>query len=140
MSHKPTVIYFSIKEASQKLTHLIHTAQKHLHTKKILHILSSDKTSVSFVSQLLWREPKESFTVHQLPEDANSNSMIQLILPLSSYEKVESIFNLTSQPLHFSNHFKNIYEFEDLTHPTKKEIFEKKFKLYQEAGFTLCSN
>jgi DNA polymerase IIIc chi subunit len=140
MSHKPTVMYFSIKEASHKLSHLIHTAQKHLHEKKSLHILTSDKTSLSFVSQLLWKEPKQSFTVHQVPEDANATSIIQLILPIPSYEKVESIFNLTSLPIDFSNHFRIIYEFEDLTHPAKKEIFEKKFKLYRDAGFTLCSN
>lgn len=140
MNEKPLVIYFSIKDPAQKLTILSSIAQKHLHAKQALHILSADKTSLSFVSQLLWKEPKEGFIVHGIDSQEIVKSLIQIILPLPSYSDVESIFNLTTQALLPATEMKQIYEFEDLSHPNKKAIFEKKFKLYQEAGYTLCSN
>lgn len=140
MTEKPLVIYFSIKDPAQKLTILSSIAQKHLHGKRSLHILSADKTSLAFVSQLLWKEPKEGFIVHNTEPNEAVKSLIQLILPLPSYADVESIFNLTSQALLPTTAMKQIYEFEDLSHPNKKAIFEKKFKLYQEAGYTLSSN
>lgn len=140
MSERPLVIYYTIKDPAQKLKLLCSVAEKHLHSKQSLHILSSDKTSLSFVSQLLWREPKEGFIVHSSEPTDLSSSLIKLILPQPSYTEAESIFNLTSQPLILPTPLKQVYEFEDLTHPSKKAIFERKFKLYQDAGYTLCSN
>lgn len=140
MREKLLVIYYSIKDPSQKLLLLRSMAEKHLHAKQSLHILSSDKTSQAFVSQLLWKDPKEGFIVHSCEPQDLSSSLIKLILPQASYTEAESIFNLTSQPLILPTPLKQIYEFEDLTHPNKKAIFERKFKLYQDAGYTLCSN
>jgi len=133
------IIYFSVKETRHKLGAIVSTAHKHLRMKKNLYILCADKTTLHFVSQLLWNEPKESFLPHSL-DGSFPNSLIQLILPQPSYSQLHYIFNLTSQAILQTPDLKAIYEMDDQTHPAKREIFEKKFKLYQDAGYTLCSN
>ena len=140
MRPTPQIVYFSVKNTSEKLRCIIETAQNHLHRKNTLHILVPDKTSLSFVSQLLWKEPKEGFIVHNDDRDPLMPALIQLMLPQPSYTNAESIFNLTSHALIGDHPLKQIYELEDLSHPNKKDIFQKKFQLYQEAGYSLCSN
>lgn len=140
MSNSPIVNYFTVKHADEKLKILSWTAQNHIKMKKTLHILSADKTSLSFVSELLWKNPSSGFIVHNIKSRAEHTTLVELLLPEASYSFAESIFNLTSQAITSENHLKQIYEFEDLSHPNKKSIFEKKFKLYQDLGFTLRSN
>ncbi|MBM3208443.1 MAG: DNA polymerase III subunit chi [Chlamydiae bacterium] len=140
MTTKPTVTYFTVKHPDEKLKILSVTAQNHIQLKKQLHILSADKTSLSFVSQLLWKYPPSGFIVHNVKGQQEDKTLVELLLPEESYSFSESIFNLTAQPITSELHLKQIYEFEDLSHPNKKIIFEKKFKLYQDLGFTLRSN
>jgi DNA polymerase III subunit chi len=137
VNQKPLVIYFSIKDPAQKLSLLCSISQKHLSHKQPLHILAADRTSLNFVSQLLWKEPKDGFIVHSDSPGDDREMLIQLTLPLPSYAGAESIFNLTAQALIVPTPLKKIYEFEDLSHPSKKALFEKKFIAYQEAGYTL---
>ena len=140
MSHTPIVTYFTVRHPDEKLKILCRAAQGYIKRKKSLHILSADKTSLSFVSELLWKNPSEGFIVHHIKSSTEHKGLIELLLPEASYSFAESIFNLTSQAITSENHLKQIYEFEDLSHPNKKSIFEKKFKLYQDLGFTLRSN
>ena len=139
MPQTPSVTYFTIKDAKSKISTLIEIAAKHISKKQPLNILVSDKVTQNFVSNLLWTYSEEGFLPHCLDQENPSFHLIRVHLPLPSYESIESIFNLTSQPLSTCLSLKQIYEYEDLSHPSKKNIFEKKFKIYQDTGFTLCS-
>jgi DNA polymerase IIIc chi subunit len=133
MNHK-VVVFFSIKNAEEKLLKLVGAAHFHFSKKEKLLFFVKDELTENFVDDLLWKAPEESFLPHQIGPTSDYIS-ISKTLPeiLPSF-----VFNLTTEPL-INLSCRRIYELEDLTSPQKKELSQKKIYSYREKGFLIES-
>lgn len=133
------VIFFTIKDASQKLKVLVKTVTSHFVKKEKIQIVVPDQNALDFVDNLLWSSPKESFLPHSKEALLPYQDLVFFSLPLPSLEEYPIVFNLCQTPFPVTPSLKILYELEDLSHPQKAATFQGKFKEYQKSGFTLCA-
>ncbi|MBM3198181.1 MAG: DNA polymerase III subunit chi [Chlamydiae bacterium] len=136
MSHKQ-MFFFSVKDASSKVSALLSILDKHLVAKESIAVLLSDEKSLHFLSELLWTLPKESFRPHATPFAPCPLALIQLYLP-PFITQMPILFNLTPDSLDFPS-MRILYELEDTSSPYKAALFQKKFLHYQKQGFSIAS-
>lgn len=133
------VIYFTLKNPKDKLQTLVEVLTGHFAQKQSIHVRAPDRAALNFISDLLWKEPKESFLPHSKEVLLPYQDIIYLSLEGAPLETFSFAFNLCKEPYPKAPGLKRIYELEDLSHPHKAAIFQEKFKTYQKAGYTLCS-
>jgi len=134
MNHK--VIFFEIKRSFQKLDKIIGAAHYHYKSSHRLLILSPNEKATSFIEDLLWKEPKESF----LPHNMDENDLILISHNRDLLKKpIHYIFNLTDFFLDLSLPERTIYEFDDITNEDKKKIVKEKFQFYHKKNYQIQS-
>lgn len=131
------IVFLTSSSPQEKIKKLIHTAHQHLMEKKFLYILTDNASVTAFVDNLLWKEPKAGFIPHSTHLDALDYILINSAktFPKETY----AFFNLTTSPLSPPSSSCKIFEFDESYALDKKEIFEKKYKFYQECGYHLIS-
>lgn len=137
-SNLPRVIFFQVKTASEKLEKIGQTARVHFLKKEPFLILVDNNKGEQFVDELLWTLPKTSFLPH-IATDSPSQEKIVITKIKKNLNQAHYVFNLCSTPLFIEGFFKIIYEFEDLTLPSKKNLSTLRFNAYKEAHFPIES-
>lgn len=130
------VVFFQVKESSGKLKRIVETAQFHFEKKEPILILVEDARSQEFVDELLWKIPETSFLPH-LASDLSSSEAIHISKAKQNLNQAKIAFNLCPTPLLIEGPFRIIYEFEDLTSPSKKNFSSIRFDAYKQAGFLI---
>lgn len=133
------VTYYTVKTAAAKMHYLIQTASSHFAQKEKLQIIAPDKKALTFVDELLWNQPQESFLPHCTSSPVLFNDLIYICLPDEALDDYLFVFNLCPTPYTPHPRVKVLYELEDYSHPDKKALFQTKFKLYQSLGHTLSN-
>lgn len=133
------VIFYTVKDAASKVVALLQAVDRHFLKKEKIKILVPDLTAANFVDELLWSTPKESFRPHSVSAVLSFQNLILISLPVQSSDEFSIVFNLCQTPYTPTSPLKILYELEDLSHPQKAAAFQKKFQIYQKAGFTLSS-
>jgi DNA polymerase-3 subunit chi len=133
------LFFFTVKDSSSKVKALTRTVRSHFLKKEKIHLVVPDLATLQFVDQLLWSQPKESFLPHSCGVLLPFQDLIFISLSVTSLEPFPIVFNLCPEPYLPSASLKTLYELEDLTHPHKSAIFQKKFQTYQKAGFQIGS-
>jgi DNA polymerase IIIc chi subunit len=133
-SSLPRVIFFQVRDNSSKLKKIVEMATLHFEKKEPFLILVEDEKSQIFVDELLWKLPPTSFLPHKAT-DAETNDWIAIAKGKSNVNQARVVFNLCPTPLLIDSSFKIIYEFEDLSTPSKKNLSSHRFDAYKQAGF-----
>ncbi len=127
------VVLFQIREAKEKLYRLSEQAAFHFERKEFLIILAEDEKAALFVDELLWKTPPTSFLPHTLTEEPTSD-YIAISRCKKNVNQARYAFNLSPTPLLIEGPFKIIYDFEDLTSPSKQQFSALRFDAYKKAG------
>jgi DNA polymerase IIIc chi subunit len=127
------VTFYTVKNGSSKVAALLKTVDTHMLNKEKITVIVPDEKALTFTKNLLWSLPKESFR-----PNSSKGDLISVTLSDESSE-AGVIFNLSSVPHAPSSHVKKIYELEDMSHPDKAALFQKKFQAYQKQGFLLAA-
>lgn len=138
MYSKNKVIFFQIKDIKSKLIKIIQTSMFHFEKKESLIIQVQDEASLTFVDELLWKLPQESF----LPHVMSNNKCSDFIVITKSKENLNSapfMFNLCQDLLELDKSYKIIYDFDDHTSPVKQQKSQKRYDLYRQQGLTIES-
>ncbi len=133
------VIFYTVKTASAKIHYLIQTASHHFAQKEKIQIIVPDQKALTFIDELFWKEPKESFLPHCTSSPVPFYDLLCICLAEEALDDSSFIFNLCPAPYTPHSRVKVLYELEDCTHPDKRVIFQAKFKLYQSLGHTLTN-
>lgn len=128
-------IFFSISKPAQKLEKIIKIAHDYFDNNKSLILLAPNDKAASFVDELLWEKPLDSFLPHDMILPSSIQDVKGPIYITTNLEKkfdAFSVFNLKDQPIDVSQYdFNTIYEFEDLSTEIKKKSFQNKVSFYQ---------
>jgi DNA polymerase III subunit chi len=134
MNNPSRVIFFQVNESSSKLKKIIETAHFHFGKKEPFLIMVEDEKSQNFVDELLWKQPNTSFLPH-LATDLQTTDLIAITKVKNNVNSAIAAFNLCPTSLLIAGPFRIIYEFEDLSTPSKKNLSSQRFDAYKHAGF-----
>ena len=91
---------------------------------------------MQFVDELLWKSPQVSFLPH-IATDEPTSELIAITRSKQNVNGAKIAFNLCSTPLLIEGPFRIIYDFEDLTSPSKQQLSALRFDAYKKAGFLI---
>ena len=132
------VIFFQVQSPSAKLKFLCESAQSHFEKKEPFLILTEDLKAQGFVDELLWKSPSSSFLPH-VATDEKTEEFIAITKTKNNVNQAKVAFNLCTTPLLIQTPFRIIYEFEDLTSPSKNRLSSLRFNAYKKEGFLIES-
>lgn len=135
-SNLTRVVFFQVKDSASKLRKISEVSHLHFEKKEPLLILVEDAKAQSFVDELLWKLPETSFLPH-LATDEETTDRIAIAKVKKNVNSARVAFNLCPTPLLIEGPFRIIYEFEDLTAPSKKNLSSLKFDAYRNAGWLI---
>lgn len=138
-SETPRVIFFQIQTPADKPACLVRIVRRHfLHLEPIL-IIAEEEKALSYVDELLWKQPSESFLPHAIVEEA-AEERIAITKVKKNLNQARYAFNLCPTPLLIEGPFRTIYEFEDLTSPNKKILSQMRYDAYKQAKYLIESH
>jgi DNA polymerase-3 subunit chi len=132
----PRVVFFQVHDIAKKLQKIVETAQFHFEKKESFLILVEDSKAQNFVDELLWKQPDTAFLPHVATDDPSTEKVV-IAKTKKNINEASAIFNLCPTPLFIEGPFKIIYEFEDLTTPSKKNLSTLRFDAYKQAGLAI---
>ncbi len=130
------IVFFQVRDNTSKLKRIAETAQTHFEKKELFLILAEDSRSQQFVDELLWKLPESSFLPHIASDDAVKD-LIAIAKVKKNVNGARVAFNLCPTPLLIEGPFRIIYEFEDLTSPSKKNLSTLRYDAYKKMGFLI---
>ncbi len=134
MNTPSRVIFFQVNDNSSKLKRIIEMAHFHFEKKEPFLIMVEDEKSQSFVDELLWKQPNTSFLPH-LASDIPTTELVAITKVKNNVNSARAAFNLCPTSLLIEGPFRIIYEFEDLSAPSKKNLSSQRYDAYKQAGF-----
>lgn len=134
MNTPSRVIFFQVNDNSSKLKRIIEMAHFHFEKKEPFLIMVEDEKSQNFVDELLWKQPSTSFLPH-LASDVATNELVAITKVKNNVNSARAAFNLCPTSLLIEGPFRIIYEFEDLSAPSKKNLSSQRYDAYKQAGF-----
>lgn len=134
MNSPSRVIFFQVNDNSSKLKRIIEMAHFHFEKKEPFLIMVEDEKSQNFVDELLWKQPSTSFLPH-LASDIQTTELVAITKVKNNVNSARAAFNLCPTSLLIEGPFRIIYEFEDLSAPSKKNLSSQRYDAYKQAGF-----
>ncbi len=136
LSNFTRVIFFQVRDNGTKLKRIRETAHTHFEKKEHFLILVEEARAQQFVDELLWKLLPTSFLPHAAVDEPTAD-WIAICKVKKNVNNAQIAFNLCSTPLLTEGPFRLIYEFEDLTTPTKKKFSSLRFDAYKQAGYLI---
>jgi DNA polymerase III subunit chi len=125
----PRVIFISVKDNNSKLNVICQTVQNLFIQKKAVLILVPNEEAASYVDQLLWRLPEESFLPHRIAFNP-TNEPVVITTKAENMNQAHVLFNLCPNASPIYRDFETIYELDDRTHPTKEQLSQQRKAFY----------
>jgi len=132
---KAAIFFVSVKDNSIKQQSLCTLVHKHFERGERILIATPSAEAASFVDQLLWRWPDDSFIPHTIVDSSTSKEPIVITTSRENVNQAHILINLCSEICENRGSFRRIYELLDLTHPLKEQNSQKRKSGYQSFGF-----
>lgn len=131
---KPKILFLSVKSLPIKLQTLANVTNHCFVSKVRLLISVSTDEAATYLDELLWKLPPESFIPHAILTKP-STELIAITTELHNFNQASILFNLRPEPHPLANTFPFIYELYDETHPNKLSQSESRKAAYLQQGF-----
>ncbi|NGX42575.1 MAG: hypothetical protein K940chlam7_00855 [Chlamydiae bacterium] len=129
----PTVIFLRVTDNQTKIQRLGATVQQHFERGNRILILVPNENAATFVNDLLWKQPKESF----LPHAKSSEECQDRIVITTNQENLNDAtiaINLCEDTITNREKFERIYELLDQTTASKEQQSRQKIAKYEQSG------
>ena len=130
------VVFFQVRFAKEKIERLVEIVTAHFEKGENIILFVEDEKAQNFVDELLWKIPPSNFLPH-IASDTPTEEKIAITRTKTNVNLAKYAFNLCSTPLLLDPPFKIVYEYEDLTSPSKHEISAMRFDAYKKASFMI---
>ncbi len=124
-----------VNSAKEKVFILTQLAAQHFQEKEPLLIIVPDEKALTYVDELLWKEPADSFVPH-FSSHIPCSSLITITTIKENLNAAKHALNLTHDPL-FCDGLTTLYEFDGQTKGPSRAALEARYHAYREKGFTL---
>lgn len=136
MKHKtmPKVNFFYVKNNQAKLQWICTRASEAMKQETALLIMTPNEESATYIDQLLWRLPEESFIPHALIYGQTKELIAVTTVTNQNLNQARRLLYLCSHISPIYHQFEEIDELYDDTHPQKMEWSKKRLSDYQTNG------
>jgi len=131
------IVFFQVADSKTKLDRIVETSRAHFQAKDRFLLFVEDDKALQFADELLWKHPDTSFLPH-IAADQSCAERIAITKSKSNVNQAHFAFNLCSTPLLLPG-FKIVYDFEDLTSPSKRNLSTLRYQAYKQAGLPIES-
>lgn len=132
----PDIHFLKVATVSGKLHAVCAISKEQFLKKQRLLIAVPDEISCTYIDQLLWRIPEESFLPHAVLQTDN-DSLVCITMSSGNLNKAHTLLNLCPFASPIAAEFKLIFELLDETDAEKKRAAQAKYKAYQDAGYSI---
>lgn len=127
------VIFIPVKDNQAKCQALVVIAQRYFSTgTRLIFSVASDEIA-SYVDQLLWKFPTESFLPHAILSHSSAELIVITTL-LENLNQAPVLFNLRPEANPLAVQLAITYEFMDYSHPEKLEQSNRRREIYLQQG------
>lgn len=131
-----TVTFFEVATPQSKKECICSVAYKYFCQGKKLQFIVENEQAGTYLDQLLWSFPVESFLPHVFKEKP-VNERIIISIGFNNSWKSDALFNLTNEPL---LHFFDIIELYDKSTKEKEMRSKNNLEVYQAEGRPIKMN
>jgi DNA polymerase IIIc chi subunit len=132
------VIFFQVSDATSKVARLAQTAHEHFSLKEHFLIIAEDDRALAYADELLWNHTPEFFLPHSIV-DSETEEWVALTKIKKNLNHARFVFNLCSTPLILEGSFRIIYDYDDGTSPSRKNLCASRFDAYKQAQYAIES-
>src|ERR1700733_12508764 len=112
----PSVQFLHVADNTIKTSSISSVVGNHFLQKQPILIIVPNADAASYVDQLLWRLPEDSFVPHQIASEPISENVV-ITTEHRNLNGAKFLFNLCSTIIPIFSQFELIYELLDQTHP-----------------------
>ena len=131
--HNPKVVFLRVTDNQTKLRRITTTAQLHFEKGERVLILVPNDKAASFIDDLLWSSPKESFLPHSYALN-DCDEQIAITHGDENLNKATIAINLCRESIKNPERFERIYELYDQSEEAKEKLSKQKILDYQKLG------
>ncbi len=135
----PRVIFFQVQTPQAKTSCLVQIVQRHFLLKEPVLIIAEEDKALAYVDELLWKHTPTSFLPHSILEKP-TEEWIGITKVKKNLNNARYAFNLCPTPLLIEGPFRTIYEFEDATSQSKKNLSQLRYDAYKQARYLIESH
>jgi len=130
------VYFLRVADNTSKQQRLCEVVHEHFVKNHRILIAVPSNEAATFVDQLLWKMPAESFTPHSIA-NTSTNERVAITTTTSNVNKATVLINLYSASMNLSESIEKVYELLDLTTPEKETASRTRQSAYSTAGYTI---
>ena len=130
------IFFLKVEDNESKLGKICSTVKHHFNQRDRILITASDETAATYIDQLLWRVPPESFIPHTIASQP-INEAIVITTGLRNLNRATILINLCPNASPIIHDFQTVYELMDMTAPAKTTLSKQRYKTYEQAGCSI---
>lgn len=130
----PKINFLRVTNNQEKLFVLTKIIQKHFDLNHKVLILCETQEVATYIDQLIWRLPEDSFLPHAIANEA-SNEAVVITCQKENLNNASILLNLCNEINPAFEAYQTVYELYDETHPVKAESSKQRNAAYQGQGF-----
>lgn len=127
------IFFLRVENNETKCNRICATAKLHFNQRERVLITVQDDVAATFLDEILWKNPPESFLPHIIANRSVSEPIV-ITTQSKNHNNAKILINLSPNCSPILNLFEIIYELWDLTSPAKKLASQDRFEIYQKAG------
>lgn len=133
---KPQIIFIKVSNNPAKASCLCSIIQNHFTQKQSILVAVPNAEVATYVDQLLWKRPEESFLPHTIAQ-SNTKEAVVITSKPENLNDATILFNLCTTSSLIANQFELIYELLDETHADKLKLSQERLQAYTKEGFEI---
>lgn len=131
------LIFLRVTDNQTKLRRITSIVQQHFVKGERVFIIVPNDKAASFVDELLWKMPEDSFLPHSTAP-CSSNERVVITEGSENPNQATIAINLRSEPIKEYGQFEKIYELFDQTEKDKERQSKQKILEYEKMGLRDC--
>lgn len=127
---KPTVRFLKVWDNRSKVQAILHTVKEMILKRKRTFITVPNKEAATYLDELLWNEPEDSFIPHLITNEP-CEELVAISQVHTNFNNAEALINLCPEISPISDQFELIFDLEDETSLDKANLSALRKSAYE---------
>ncbi len=129
----PEIHFLRVTDTTTKLNRIVNTVSEHYLSGERVVIFVPNEQAATYIDELLWRMPQDSFLPHAIAESGTEES-VAITRSERNVNRAKIALNLSPGLCKELESFEKVYELSDQTDPKKAKQSQEKLLGYQKLG------
>ncbi len=131
---KPSITFWQVLDAKQKVNCVCQLVHKHFHQAQRQIIMVPNQQAAEYIDKLLWKHPSEAFVPHVVATEPLPAAVV-ITTTQCNLNQAQVVINLCPDINPAFESATIVHELWDKTDPSKEQLSQKRYQMYQQTGF-----